>query len=56
MILSFPFSFLSLGSNYPRMGLIVILAFMIFASVINLQNLSSASGNFVPYVYLSRIA
>lgn len=31
------------------MGLITILVFMIFASVINLPNLSSALGNFIPY-------
>lgn len=47
-IFTFPFTFLSFGCNLsPRMGICTILAFMTFASTIDLQNLSSASSNFV---------
>lgn len=53
----FSFPFLLLGNKWsPRIVLCTILAFMTFASASDLQNLSTASSNFVPDQYLSRIA
>lgn len=55
-ILSFPFPLLFLGNKLSfRMDLCIILAFKTFASAPDLQNLSSASSNFAPDQYLSRI-